>query len=67
MHEVVHHKYFSTQENYVSLMTIKELYESDNTVLKNSGMRLALDHLLGCKSPEYDCTPKIIEYFIEVI
>ena len=63
-HELTHIKYQTVNETFVTFMTFKALYESDNETLHGCGLTLAWRVLYGGYAwTDYDCGIYILEYF----
>ena len=58
-HEIMHLKYFTGDERYTTYKTFKELYESDNPVLKEMGLYQAWLIITRFYPEEYYCGDQI--------
>ena len=63
-HEVIHLKNLIAQENYVTYMTFKYLYEHPDPEFHSFGIRVALHCLQGGYPQEYACAGEVIEYLL---
>lgn len=61
-HELIHLHYWTRSETFTQFMTFKLLYESENVVLHNKGIEIAVKQLGGAYSGVYDCSWYINEY-----
>ena len=66
-HEILHYVYSSDNERYISFMTFKVLYESNDSDLRNASMKWAYDKLKKINDKTYDCKDLLINYFKEII
>lgn len=65
-HELMHLKYWCVDEMNTSYRTFVFLYESDNEILHNVGVRYMSDVLYGEYQGKYDCGYYILEYLNRV-
>ena len=65
-HELIHITHYTRNERYVSFMTFKTLYESENDYFKNIALYYAWLQFEAGFPYEYDCTGYIKEYFYAV-
>ena len=66
-HELCHIKYYSINETYVEFMAFRELYESDEPLLKNCANSMILSHCKyrTRKNTKYDIGYYILKYLEE--
>ena len=64
-HELLHYQYSSDNERYISFMTFKVLYESDDVHLRNASIKWAYNELGYTIKSKYDCKDLLINYFKE--
>lgn len=63
-HELCHIKYYTISETFTEFKTFVELYESNNSILKNRAEWLVYEHCVKQyrKYTDYDCSWYIIDY-----
>jgi hypothetical protein len=61
-HEILHYQYSSDTERFISYMTFKVLYESNDKHLSNASMKWAYTKLGLTETSKYDCKDLIINY-----
>lgn len=66
VHELMHIKYQTKNERFVTFQTFKTMYESGDETLRGCAMDLAYMVVCGGYEKEYDCGYYILEYLEKI-